>query len=510
MNHTSSIDQDELFLIDTHTHIDGDEFIEDFEEMVERSKRAGLGKIVVPAIEPNRFDRLKQITEKFDIIFQGIGIHPHSADKFDESVAERIREEIKREKVVAIGEIGLEYYYDFVDKDTQKSVFAWHLDLAAETGLPALIHSRDAERECIEMFRAARERNPEGNLNGVLHCFSENPDIMKEAVEAGLMVSFTGNITFKKFSNLESVEQVPLDKFMIETDAPYMAPVPHRGKRNEPALVGEVAKKIAEVKKMKVEDIVRHTTENALRFFKLAMLALVAVIGSGTVYADDRYDGYEDDEDVSDWSTPKSFGIGFIAGTNTIIDELSYTTNENFKNPGETGTSSRSADGLFALGLNLNYFFNKYMMVELSFNNSSRDDIANFPGIEPYEYNIYMGQLYFILNPDNAVNFFISAGGGTINSIEYYPKSEEERNTIIEANKFNPLVGASFGVGYDLETDFGIFNINASFQFMGMTNEIAKTDYIVHEGERGLIIDIPTTRLFSLPRFNLTYYPALF
>lgn len=497
-------EKDELFLIDTHTHIDGEEFYDDFEQMLSRAKEAGLGRIIVPAIEPNRFDRLRKLTEENDILYQGIGIHPHSSDKFDNEVASRIKDEVRRDKVIAIGEIGLEYHYDFVDKATQHQVFDWHLDLAADTGLPALIHSREAEKVCIDMFKKARVRNTGKELSGVLHCFSETPDIMHEAVEAGLMVSFTGNITFKKFGNLATVEEVPLDKFMIETDAPYMAPVPHRGKRNEPALVGEVAKKIAEIKNMDLRDIVKISTENAMKFFKLTVLLLVGIAAVNSSYAIDRYDGYED-EDETDWSTSKSFGLGFHIGSNTIIDELTFISQD-----GDQASSSRSADGLLAYGLTFNYFFNKYLMGEISYTRSVNNSVAeNFANIDPYEYDIFLANLHWTINPDNPIKFVVNGGVGNINTLEFYPDANDVNN-ILAFERSDFLIGAAFGITYDLELPGATVAISPSWRVYSILTDLFGNFFIRDEGSLDFYTDVPFTRLLSIPQLQITVYPEIF
>jgi len=500
------------FLIDTHSHIDGDEFTDDIEDIVLRAEEANIKKIVVPAIEPTRFQRLKSLTEKFEIIYQGIGIHPHSADKFDTSIAEVIENTTELSKTVAIGEIGLEYYYDFVPKKIQHEVFNWHLDLAAATGLPAIIHSREAELDCIEMFGKKKGQANGNNLKGVLHCFSVGPEILNEALDTGLIVSFTGNITFKKFAHAETIEQVPLDKFMIETDAPYMAPVPFRGKRNEPSMVQNVAKKIAELKSLSLEEVIHHSTKNAMEFFKFSLVAMIMLIGLGEMKADDRYEGYEDEDEEVDNSTVKSFGIGLPLGTNTIINKIPYP-----KADGSEGISSRSYAGLLALGVNLNYFVNRYIMVELSYLRSVNEEISNEnANIDPYLYNLFLGQAHFVLNPNNPLQFTIGIGGGLINASETYSVPIEGTEDQVEPKTFitnKALLGGSFGVGYDYATDFGVLNLGFSFTLVVSPEDYTGNFYIYDDTETQvnstkLYQDLAFSRYFSIPKLVLTYYPS--
>ncbi len=497
------------YLIDTHTHIDADEFKGDFAETVSRAEGANVKKIVIPAIEPNRFERLQQLTEQYENVYQGIGIHPHSADKFTEQVGNDIRNATKRDKVIAIGEIGLEYFYDFIDKKVQQEVFEWHLKLSAESGLPALIHSRDAEQMCIDTFYKIKY-DTKGELNGVLHCFSENRKIMEEAIDTGLMVSFTGNITFKKFANLEAVEAVPLDKFMIETDAPYMAPVPFRGKRNEPSYVPNVAQKIAEVKNLPLEKVIHHSTENAMEFFKFTLISFIMLAFGVSTHAQGRYDGYEDDTEEVDNTTDKTFGIGVLIGGNTIIDNLTYIEDD-----GRVGTSSRSQDGLLAFGGNLDYHFNRYFSTELSYIYSQNSAITeDFPDIDPYTYNKILAMANFNLNPDNAINFIIGVGGGMVFAEETYsiaaPIPGNPDNVEPVTFEFeNFLLSASFGIGYDLQIQEQIINFNAGFLFMLQQEELTGNFFITNNrGANQLFEDVPFNRYFAVPRLSITYYPV--
>lgn len=257
--------------IDSHAHIDGSEFDLDREEMLQRAQAAGVSVILnVGTGDPHSgaFEGAVELGQKHDSVYTAIGTHPHDARLYDDKAEEKIKTLIQNEKVLAWGEIGLDFHYDNSPRDVQIAVFKRQLRAARGCELPVVIHTREAEAETIEILKseyagAAR--------CGVFHCFSGSMDLAKRAIELGFMISFSGIVTFKKADELRKIaSEVPLDRLLIETDCPYLTPVPYRGKRNEPAFVVEVARCLAGIHGVEVEEIGRVTGENFRRFFQLS------------------------------------------------------------------------------------------------------------------------------------------------------------------------------------------------------------------------------------------------
>lgn len=256
--------------IDSHAHIDGHEFDADRHEVIERAKAAGVSTILnVGTGDPHSgaFERAVELGKSHESIYTAIGTHPHDARLYDDAAEEKIRNLINNEHVIAWGEIGLDFHYDNSPRDVQVDVFKRQLRAARQSDLPVVIHTREAEAETIDIlqteYQAAERR-------GVFHCFSGSMDLAQRAIEIGFMISFSGIVTFKKADELRAIaKQVPLDRLLIETDCPYLTPIPYRGKRNEPAYVVEVARCLAGLHDMNIEEMARITSDNFNRFFGL-------------------------------------------------------------------------------------------------------------------------------------------------------------------------------------------------------------------------------------------------
>ena len=262
-------------MIDTHAHIDADVFDEDRDQMIAQAFANGVKAIIIPAIEPDRYDGVLSICNQYENIYCGMGVHPHNANDYSAPVEDRIIALLENPKVRAVGEIGLDYYYDFAPKDVQQEVFRRQLNIAKSYDMPVIIHNRESDDDMIEILQ--EEQN--GELKGVLHCFSSDLTMLHKALDLGFHVSFTGNITYKKSILDEIVRATPLDKIMIETDSPYMTPVPHRGKRNEPQFVRFIAQKIAEIHALNLEEIITMTSNNAKSLFRLPLFLIVFLFG---------------------------------------------------------------------------------------------------------------------------------------------------------------------------------------------------------------------------------------
>ena len=257
--------------VDSHAHIDGEEYDADRDEVVARAREAGVCAILnVGTGEPlsGTLERAVRVAEQYEGVYAAVGVHPHDARLFTDEVAERLRQLVKQSaRIIAWGEIGLDYHYDNSPRDIQIEVFRRQLRLACEAELPVIIHSREADEETV---RILREELKDSRRRGVMHCFGGSRSMLEAVVELGFMISFAGNVTFKKAEDLRDVARlVPLERLLIETDCPYLTPVPFRGRRNEPARVVEVAQCLAELRGMTKEEMGRLTSDNFARFFGL-------------------------------------------------------------------------------------------------------------------------------------------------------------------------------------------------------------------------------------------------
>jgi TatD DNase family protein len=251
-------------LVDTHCHLDFPDFDTDRDEVVARAKAAGLGYIINVGASVEGSRKSLELARAYECVYAVAGIHPHEADGIDKNAADTIKALAARDKVVAIGEIGLDYYKNFSSQENQRALFRSLLALAKELRLPVVLHSRQAEDDTL---RIVAEFMP---LCCVVHCFSGDENFLKKCLELGFLISFTCNITYKKAEGLRNIVRIaPLDKIMLETDAPYLSPEGFRGKRNEPARVNLLAEEVAGIKGLSPEEIAGVTTENAKKFFNL-------------------------------------------------------------------------------------------------------------------------------------------------------------------------------------------------------------------------------------------------
>lgn len=256
--------------IDSHAHIDGPGFDADREEVLQRAQDAGVVTILnVGTGDPHSdsFERAVEFGRKHENIYTAIGTHPHDARFYDDEAEEKIETLIKSERVIAWGEIGLDFHYDNSPRDVQIDVFKRQLRAARECDVPVIIHTREAESETIEILQSEYGGAKRG---GIFHCFSGSQELAQAALDLGFMISFSGILTFKKADDLREVaKHVPLARMLIETDCPYLTPIPHRGKRNEPAFVIEVARCLGELYDVELEAMGYLTSDNFHRFFQV-------------------------------------------------------------------------------------------------------------------------------------------------------------------------------------------------------------------------------------------------
>lgn len=253
-------------LFDTHAHLDDKRFDDDRDELIRGLPERGVSRVITPGIDVDSSKKCVDLADKYDIVYAGVGIHPHEASKLEDNYLDQLRTMAQNKKVVAIGEIGLDYYYDFSPRDIQKQRFIEQIELAAELKLPIIIHNRDSHEDMLNILREHKDL-----INGgVMHCFSGSWEMAKIVLDLGLYISLAGPVTFKNAKKpVEVAKNVPLDRLLIETDSPYLTPVPYRGKRNDPGHVSLVAQKIAEIRGITAEEVRRITTENALNLFKI-------------------------------------------------------------------------------------------------------------------------------------------------------------------------------------------------------------------------------------------------
>jgi len=261
--------------VDSHAHLEGKQFHSDREQVIARAKDGGIEHILAigNGDGPGSLDCGIRLAEQHDFMHASIGIHPHEAKLPTTADFQELERLARHPKVIAWGEIGLDYFYDHSPRDVQKQVFITQMELAHGAKLPIIIHCRpsngseDAWEDCLSLIQ---QHWSSSGLGGILHCFTGSTEHARRAVDMGFMISFAGNITFSKAQSIrDAAREVPLDRMLIETDSPYLAPIPHRGKRNEPAFVKEVARQIGELRGLSIEEAGARTTANFYRFFSL-------------------------------------------------------------------------------------------------------------------------------------------------------------------------------------------------------------------------------------------------
>ena len=255
-------------LIDSHAHIQSKEYAGDVEAVIARAREAGIDKIIAVggAGDLSSNHDAVALANLYDNVYATVGMHPHDAKIVGPEELKSLRDLTVHPKVIAVGETGLDYYYSHSPHDVQRGVFMDFINLARETGLPLVIHERDAAPDAAQLLRSEGR----GNLRGVIHCFTGNYEAAYAYLDLGFYLSFTGIITFKNAEPLRDVvRQVPLERILIETDAPYLTPVPHRGKRNEPAYVRLIAEAMAKIKGVSLEEVAQITTGNVGNLFKI-------------------------------------------------------------------------------------------------------------------------------------------------------------------------------------------------------------------------------------------------
>ncbi|HET9469044.1 MAG TPA: TatD family hydrolase [Vicinamibacterales bacterium] len=258
------MDEKQIQLFDSHCHLTDEKFAGEVPAVIERAGANGVVRMVTISSDPDDTEVALELARAHDNVWTTAGIHPHAVARFGKDAISRIADLAEDDRIVAIGETGLDYYYDNSPRSAQRQALRRHVELAADLALPLIIHSREADADTIDVIREV-----EGEVFGVLHCFDGEVDLLEAGIEAGWMISFSGLITFKNYEKEGLVRAVPPDQLLIETDSPYLAPVPNRGKRNEPAFVRAVADALAHMRGEPLAEIAALTFRNASRFYGL-------------------------------------------------------------------------------------------------------------------------------------------------------------------------------------------------------------------------------------------------
>ncbi len=251
-------------MIDTHSHINFEEYRNNFDEFLKNIKTEGVEKVIIPSVNTSDFEDIKQLCEKYDMLYGAVGIHPEEAASYNDEALKIMTEYSKSKKIIAIGEIGLDYYWETQTKDLQQLIFNKQLELSENLRLPVLVHDRNAHEDTFEIL------NNYNNLKDVVfHCFSADKDFAAKCIDKGYYIAIGGIVTFKNAAQLkECVKYIPLDRILLETDAPYLAPVPFRGKINTPAYLKYIAEEVALIKGIDVQTVKTQTSDNAKRIFE--------------------------------------------------------------------------------------------------------------------------------------------------------------------------------------------------------------------------------------------------
>ena len=259
-----------MILVDSHCHLEYEGLVEDQRGALQRAREAGVGAFVNISTRREEWDRVRATAEREPDVFASVGIHPHAADDHADLERATLLDATRSERVVAIGETGLDYYYEQSDRKTQARLFAIHIDVARETGLPVIIHTRDAEADTLSILEREMSR---GAFPGLIHCFTASAEFGKAVLDLGLTISLSGIVTFKNARDLQAVARIiPGDRLLVETDSPFLAPVPHRGRACEPAFVADTARFVAELRETPFDQFATQTTANFERLFTKAKL----------------------------------------------------------------------------------------------------------------------------------------------------------------------------------------------------------------------------------------------
>jgi TatD DNase family protein len=486
-------------MFDTHSHINTEIFFSEREEILARANQVGVENILIPAIEPKDYDDLISFASSSQMLYFGLGVHPHNANQFNQDVEDYILSKANEKKFVAIGEIGLDYYYDFQPKKLQKEVFRKQIQLAKRLNKPIIVHNRETDLDTVSIIKDEQD----GTLKGVFHCFSGDIDFMNKVLELGFNISFTGNVTFKKMDFIETIKQVPSDRYMIETDAPYITPVPYRGKRNEPSFVKFTAEKIAEIRSISIQQLVKETTETAMKLFKIAMI-IIAAFTSISLYAQERTENgeveYIEEERVNPYR--KNIGIGLFGGTNTQINVITYENGDK---------QDKTTEGVSALGGTLSYGgIADFLLLTANYTYSLDTkvvDRAKESGdfdVSPTLYNFYSASAHWIVNPTSRINFFATTGFTFYNTTFNYKNTSgkiDYQPVTVSSSCFRSGIGIIGNIPIE---GVGLFTITGEWR---LDFQLSSSDG--REYSQGKAVPVTFQPYYSIIMGTISWYPNL-
>lgn len=484
-------------MIDTHAHLFVDDFQNDFKEVLYNAFNSGVTHIIMPAIEPNTFKKVLETANSDLRLFCSLGVHPHNASELNNQVLSFIEDNSFNKKVVAIGEIGLDYYYDFNPPDKQKEAFIKQIRLAKKLNLPIIVHNRDSDFDLIEIL----ENEQNGDLKGVLHCFSGDLQMMRRSIDLGFHISFTGNITFKKAEKLrEIVREAPIDRILLETDSPWMAPTPLRGKRNEPKNLNLIAAKIAEIKSITINEVIEMTTKSAKQLFKLGLFLIIFLISSIAFS--------QDNQEELDYSNPypKYVGFGFTIGTNTVVNTYKPEGND------------VSDDGLFALGGSLTGYPLDFIFLqstylqwknEKPFKNTKKTDTTSI-FLDPENSSQFEFAIGLIPNPHSKVNFYMLTGYSTSkrNYTQIDWVTDPRGIKLFKSERKDAIIGGLGFIANIPVSGAGVFTLSAEWRLNFLLNSTVldvdpRKDLTSPEYQK----KTEFTTFYSIPRVTISWFP---
>lgn len=467
-------------MIDTHCHLDSDKYSETRKDIITESFEAGVEAILIPGTDADSLKQIEDIVSYDERLFFAAGIHPHNANEYDDVTVNEINRLILNSKCKAIGEIGLDYYYDFNPRNLQIEVLEKQIEKAKLHNLPVIIHNREADDDILYVLK-----NQNAADNAVMHCFSSSKEYAKAALDMGLMFSFTGNITFKKSTLSDVIEYLPLDRIMLETDGPYMTPEPYRGKTNHPKYLSWTATKISEIKNIKIEEVINMTNNNARKFFQILLTALLLFIANSSMSLATEPTEYVIYEDSLRFDKPL-IGIGAVLGTNTIVEAY---------DKGNGNTEEVSYDGIFTPGAKITVAPLHWLLVNASYLFTKNQKIADENiNMRPTLHHIWGLGTTFIFNHGSRINFGINTGVNFINISGGTTLEDVKKTTDIAIMTGLTLIG-------NLEiADAGLLNIGLCLDFHFITNK--REGFL--KGET-VLRDVKT--FYSIPKLELVFYP---
>ncbi|MBS1914105.1 MAG: TatD family hydrolase [Bacteroidetes bacterium] len=482
-------------LIDTHSHIYVGRFADDIDAVIERARAEGVEAIVVPATKPSEFGDALALAGRYPEVKVALGIHPHHAHEVTDREIEAIEPLAAGHGAVAIGEIGLDYYYEYAPRERQHEVFRSLLAMAKRMDLPAAIHNRESDDDLLRIV----EEEQDGSLRFQLHCFSSDKTVLARALELGAMISFTGNITYSKGALDEVVRMVPDDRIMIETDAPYLTPVPHRGKRNEPAYVSLVAAKVAELRGTTLDVVREMTTVNARRFFRLAaaLILLLGIAATGACAQPPK------PVHPVDTTAPVPFdrlvGIGGLLASSTYISGATTEASGIGYGVWLTVTPLQPLD-IDWLQLDIAYTSVKVIPnsldeASIKIRNQNGDSLAPIP---PNLHRTLDIKVRATANPRKVVTFFGSLGVTHFSNefgIDQYLIDHGD-TTLKDYRESAWGISGSFGISLNLNFPFGTFAPTAEWHVAAISGERP----LSHRQQEFFV---------SQPRIGILFYPNL-